>query len=65
MKKYADVVRAYLDGADVQCRNGIHKAKWVDVLVPTWSYGYDTVLNQRNPQIVEKYIPSEGALLIN
>ena len=59
MKKYADVVRAYLDGADVQCRvMESTGAKWVDVLVPTWSYGYEYRIKPKEPQIVEKYIPS-------
>lgn len=57
MKKYADVVRAYLDGAEVQYR--LYGAEWHDVVTPFFD-GMSHIeyrIKPKEPRIVEKYIP--------
>lgn len=60
MKKYADVVRAYLDGADVQLRpvrahpNFPHV--WEDTSNPHWNCGYEYRIKPKEPRIVEQFI---------
>ena len=55
MKKYADVVRAYLDGAEVQCRYIGDKGKWLDILKPKWEEHTEYRIKPKEPRIVEKY----------
>ncbi len=54
MKKYADVVRAYLDGAEVQAKIGRGKQNWEDIKEPSFIEGYEYRIKSK---IVEKYIP--------
>jgi len=56
MKKYADVVRAYLDGAEVQmCHPGMQI--WYDDPEPTWDSGFMYRIKPKEPRIVERYLP--------
>ena len=56
MKKYADVVRAYLDGAEVQVRS-CEDRPWLDVTEPTWcNVDVEYRIKPKEPRIVEKYI---------
>lgn len=55
MKKYADVVRAYLDGAEVQCRYIGDEGKWLDILEPKWDEYTEYRIKPKEPRIVEKY----------
>ena len=58
MKKYADVVRAYLDGAEVQCRFLCNdESEWLDVIDPTWGEHYEYRIKPKEPRTVEKFIP--------
>ena len=54
MKKYADVVRAYLDGKPIQTRvEGT--VDWTDVEEPAWFSGKEYRIKPKEPRIVEKY----------
>lgn len=55
MKKYADVVRAYLDGAEVQCRLIRDKGKWLDISEPKWDENTEYRIKPKEPRIVEKF----------
>lgn len=58
MKKYKDVVKAYLDGEQVQfayedCLSDL----WTDTEEPSWSKGVRYRIKPKEPVIVYKYIP--------
>ena len=55
MKKYADVVRAYLDGAEVQVR-GYEGRPWLDVSEPKWDLDVEYRIKPKEPRIVEQFI---------
>ena len=55
MKKYADVVRAYLDGKPIQTRvEGT--TDWTDVEEPAWFSGKEYRIKPKEPRIVEQFI---------
>jgi len=58
IKKYKDVVKAYLDGEQVQfayedCLSDL----WTDTEEPSWSKGVRYRIKPKEPVIVHKYIP--------
>lgn len=57
MKKYADVVRAYLDGAEVQARwvGSNSPESWTNNPEPTWRSDFEYRIKPKEPRIVEKY----------
>lgn len=57
MKKYADVVRAYLDGAEVQVASALYPDTWNDCKDPTWVDHCLYRIKPKESRIVERYIP--------
>lgn len=60
--KHADLIKAWADGAEIQCRDGTCPSLWDDITCPSWSTACDyRIKPEPKPDFsMERRIEAEG-----